>query len=193
MEEIVQVRSEHAFIDVLPGNLKDIRYSENKVDIENIYHRLLYCKVVSEEEGPKFGSYVKYDILTVNNETYSIKVCNNGLFINDRYYKFVGNFYYEFQYSDLDCHSFITYIDEYEIYTYAEESVKIGNYDGLGEFEFCIYDGLIENVPSYYLKSSEVNLLILSSNQFMIEGDNATVYQLMGKKDFSALFAESSE
>ena len=207
VEDIVQVRFEHAFIGVAPGNLKDIRYITNKdiryttnrVDIENSY-RLLSSIVqeVSDEEGQiSGGDYIQYDFLTADNETYSITVCNNTVFINQKsykkYYKFVGNFYYAFQYSDLDCHSFITYIDEYEIYTYAEDSVKVGNYDGLGEFEFCIYDGLIENVPSYCLRSSELNLLILSSNQFMIEGDNATVYQIIGKKDFSALFAESSE
>ena len=195
VEEIVQARFEHAFIGVAPGNLKDIRYTTNKVDIENSY-RLLFRNVeeISDEKGQvSGGGYVQYDFLTANNETYSIQVCNNRLFINDKYYKFVENFYYAFQYSDLDCHSFITYVDEYEIHTYAENSVKVGDFDGLGEFEFCTYDGLIENVPSYYLRSFEVNLLILSSNQFMIEGDNATVYQITGKKDFSALFAESSE
>lgn len=182
VEEIVEVRYEHAFIGVAPGMLKDISYSTNSVDIENTY-KLLFrpLTAISDSEGNiTGGGYVKYDFYTANNETYSITVSNNTVLINNQYYKFVDNFYYTFQYSDLDCHSFITYdisaCEEYEIYTYAEESVKVGDFDGLGEFEFCIYDGLIENTPKFYLRSSiAVNMLIVSSNQFMIEGDDNTV------------------
>ena len=201
VEDIVQVRYEHAFIGVAPGNLKDISYTTNGVDIENSY-RLLFSNVqeISINEGQvDGGGYVKYDFLTVNNETYSIKVCNNRLFIIDRYYKFVDNFYYEFQHADLNCYAFdtngIPRAEQYEIYTYATESVKVGDYDGIGEFEFCIYDTLIDKAPSYYAKTAfAVNLLILSENQFMIEDNyKPIVYQIISKKDFSALFEEDAE
>ena len=201
IEDIVQIRYEHAFIGVAPGSLKDISYTTNSVDIENSY-RLLLCNVqeISQDEGQvEGGGYVKYDFVTADNKTYSIKVCNNILFINYRYYKFVGNFYYEFQYPDAKCYAFdtndIPRAGQYEIYTYATESVKVGDYDGIGAFEFCIYDGLIESAPGYYAKTAfDVNLLILSGNQFMIEDDyKPIVYQIIGKKDFSALFEKNVE
>lgn len=201
VENIIQVRYEHAFIGVAPGSFKDISYTTNSVDIENSY-RLLFSNVqeISINEGQVTGGgYVKYDFLTANNKTYSVKVSNNRLFINYRYYKFVNNFYYEFQNADTNCYAFDTNVipraEQYEIYTYANESVKVGDYDGIGEFEFCIYDGLIEKTPSYYAKTAlDVNLLILSENQFMIENDyKPIVYQIISKKDFSALFEKSTE
>ena len=199
-KDIVQVRYERAYIGVAPGHLKNISYSTNTVDIENVY-RLLFSKLVaiSDNQGKiTGGGYVKYDFFTANNETYSITVSNNTVLINNQYYQLIDKFYYTFQYSDIDCHSFITDdipdYDQYAIYTYGNVSTLIGNYSGLGEFEFCIYDGAIEIAPRFCLRSSTVNLLILSANQFMIEGDNNTiVYQITGEKDFSALFAESGE
>ena len=200
-EEIAKVRFEHAFIGVAPGQLKDISYSTSRTDIQAAY-RLLFSslKAISNTEAQvSGGSYVKYDFFTANHETYSVTVSNNTVLINHQYYKFDDRFYYEFAHSDLDCHSFITYdipaCEAYEIYTYANESVKIGDYDGLGEFEFCVYEGVIESAPSLYLRSSiGVNLLILSGNQFMIEHENNTiVYRITGKKDFSALFAQTHE
>lgn len=199
VEDVTEVRFEHAYIGVAPGHLKDISYSTNSIDIENTY-RLLFSplKAISNSEAQiDGGGYVRFDFFTADNETYSITVSNNTVLINNQYFKFVDSFYYAFLYSDLDCNSFITYdtpiYDEYEIYTYANESVKIGTYDGLGEFEFKVYDGLIENAPSYYLRSSAVDLLILSDNQFMIERKNNTIiYQITGKKNFSFLFTDNN-
>lgn len=198
VEDVVQVRYEHAYIGVAPGSLKDISYTTDEEDIENSY-RILFGEVqeISPNEGMVAGGgYVKYEFVTTYNRAYSFKVANNRLYVNGRYYKFVSNFYYKFQHADTECYAFDTNDmpawDKYEIYTYVTESVKVGDYDGLGEFEFCIDDWLIESAPSYYLKSViDVNLLILSSNQFMIEDDyRPVVYKIIGKKDFSALFEE---
>ena len=194
---IVQVRFEFAYIGVAPGRLKDISYSTDRSDIKNTY-QLLFRKLtaVSDKQGQIVGgSYVKYDFLTADNKTYSIKVSNNIVMINHQYYRLNENFYYAFEHPDRDCHSFITYdtpyFDEYEIYSYENEGVKIGDYNGLGEFEFCRYDGVIENAPRFYLKNPVLNLLILSDDLFMIEHDNDTiVYQIIGEKNFSALFSE---
>ncbi|MDE6585774.1 MAG: hypothetical protein K2K80_03740 [Clostridia bacterium] len=198
-EDIKQVRFERAFIGVAPYHLEDVSYSTDSADIKNAY-RLLSTPVmeVSPLEGQVTGGgYVKYDFVTANNQTYSIRVNNNAVFVNDRYYKFVGNFYYKFENPDLDCHSFITYetptFDNCEVYTYATESVKVGNFEGLGELEFRKYEGVIENAPHYVLKNSEINLLILSKNQFMVEGEeNTVIYQITGGKDFSALFEDNN-
>lgn len=196
VEEIVKVRFERAYIGVAPGNLKDVSYTTDSADIEKAY-RLLFgnLREISPAKGQvSGGGYVRYDFFTANNQTYTVTVSNNIVYINDRYYKFVGKFYYAFQNSYLDCHSFITYLDRYEIYTYAQDGVKVGEYDGLGQFEFCKYDGLIEAAPSYRLTSSEVNLLILSSDKFMIEGDdNTVVYRITGEKDFSSLFENNDD
>lgn len=198
--DIVKVRFEHAYIGVAPGNMKDISYSTNSIDIQNTYELLFRpLKAITPSEGQVAGGgYVKYEFFTAD-KTYSITVSNNTVLITNQYYKFVDSFYYAFKYSDRDCNSFITndipVCEKYEIYTYADESVKIGDFIGLSEFEFCVYDGLMESAPKFRLKSNvEVNLLILSSNLFMIEHDNNTIlYRITGEKDFSALFAENSE
>lgn len=198
VEDIVKVRYEHAYNGVAPGALKDISYSTNNVDIENAYNLLFRpLTAITTEEGQIVGgAYVQYDFFTADN-AYSIYVSNNTVLINNQYYQFVDTFYYAFQYSDLDCYSFDTFVpafDEYEIYTYANESVKVGEYVGLSEFEFYVYGGLIENTPQFYLRSCVVvNLLILSDKLFMIEHDNNTiVYQITSEKDFSELFAKNN-
>lgn len=194
-EDIVKVRSERSAIGVAPGHLKNISYSTDGADIQNVY-RLLFSTLyqISSSEGQMDGGRcVKYDFFTKDNQTVSITVSNNTVMINNRYYKFSDYFNYKFQYSELDCHSFITYVDAYEIYTYANESVKIGDYEGLGEIEFEVYEGIIETSPKFRLKSFAVNLLILSKDQFVIEGeDNTIIYRITGEKDFSALFADGN-
>ena len=196
-DEIQKVRFEYG--GGAPDMFNDISYSTNSVDIENAYYLLFrpLTAITEEESHVAGGGYVKYDFYTADN-TYSVTVGTNMVQINNRHYRFVHTFYYAFIFPDINCNSFLTYdipdCEEYEIYTYADESVKIGDYVGLSEFEFCVYDGLIESVPHFYLKSSfAVNLLILSANQFMIEGDdNTVVYIITGEKDFSELFAENN-
>ena len=196
LENIVKVRYEQSFTSVAPGNLKYISYSTDSVDIQGAY-RLLFSplKAITEEESHIAGGRcIQYDFYTADN-VYSVTVGTNMVTINGQHYQFVDAFYYEFQNPDRDCYSFFTYdmpsYEKYEIYTYANERVKVGDYVGLSEFEFCIYDGLIENVPKFFV-NGVVNLLILSENQFMIEGeDEVVIYQITGEKDFSFLFAES--
>lgn len=194
-EDIVKVRSERSAIGVAPGHLKNISYSTDGADIQNVY-RLLFSTLyqISSSEGQMDGGgYVQYDFFTNDSQTFSIKVANNTVFLHKQYYKFVDYFSYVFKNPELDCHSFITYVDRCEIYTYANESVKIGDFEGLGEIEFEIYEGIIETAPKFRLKSFAVNLLILSKDQFVIEGeDNTIIYRITGEKDFSALFADGN-
>lgn len=136
------------------------------------------------------GGYVKYDFITAE-ETYSVMIANRTVWIDGQYYRFDGTLF-KLNSPDVECQAFITYIDDdpYEIYTYAEEGVKVGDYRGLGKFEFQAYDGLLENAPRYVLKSAGgVNLLILSADKFLIEGDdNTVIYRITGDEDFSFLF-----
>lgn len=196
VDAITQVRYEHGYIGVAPGSLTDISYSTNSEDIAKAYGILDYpVLAISREEGEVCGgSYVQYDFFTGGNTTmFSIRINNKILCFNGQYYRFVDNFYKP-QYSYLDCHSFITYWGGYEIYTYATESVKIGDYDGLGELKFALYDGFIENAPSFRLIGDGVELLIFSSDLFAIKGDyNTVTYQIIGDKDFSFLFTTNDE
>lgn len=192
--DIVRVRYEHAFLGVAPYyNLRNISYSTDPTDIANAY--LLFSSplhAISESEGQiDGGGYVRYDFITAK-ETYSVTISNGTVWIGGQYYRFDGDLF-EFSAPEVDCHAFVTYIpdDPYEIFTYAEESEKVCDGQGLGEFEFQIYDGLLENAPRYILKSAGgVNLLILSADKFLIEGEeNTVIYQITGEKDFSELFA----
>ncbi len=189
--DIVKVRYEQAFIGVAPyDNFRNISYSADQTDIANAY-RLFSAPLhaISQSEGQiDGGGYVRYDFTTAE-ETYSVTFSNNTVLIGERYYRFDGELF-EFADPEVNCRAFITYTDDdpYEVYTYAEESEKIGDYQGLGEFEFRVYDGLLENTPCYVLKSAGgVDLLILSADKFLIKGETV-IYQITGEKDFSFLF-----
>ncbi len=196
--DIVKVRYEQAFIGVAPyHNLRNISYSTNRTDIANacrLFSSPLHA--ISQSEGQvDGGGYVRYDFITAE-ETYSVTISNGTVWIGGQYYRFDGEMP-EFTAPDENCHAFITYTpdDPYEIFTYAEEREKVGGFYGLGEFEFRVYDGLPENAPRYILKSAGgVELLILSADKFLIEGDdNTVIYQLTGDKDFSELFASTDD
>ncbi len=189
--DIVQVRYEQAFIGVAPyQHLKNIAYSTDQTDIANAY-RLFSSPLhaISQSEGQiEGGGYVRYDFVTAE-ETYSVTFSNDTVLIGERYYRFDGELF-EFAAPEVECHAFVTFTDDdpYEVFTYAEKSEKIGDYQGMGEFEFRVYDGLLENTPRYVLKSAGgVDLLILSADEFLIEGDTV-IYQITGNKDFSFLF-----
>ena len=191
--DIVKVRYEQAFIGVAPyHHLRNISYSADQTDIANAY-RLFSSPLhaISQSEGQiDGGGYVRYDFITAE-ETYCVTFSNNTVLIGERYYRFDGKLF-EFAAPEVECHAFVTFTDDdpYEVFTYAEKSEKIGDFYGLGEFEFRVYDGLLENTPRYVLKSAGgVDLLILSADKFLIEGDkNTVIYQITGDKDFSFLF-----
>ena len=189
-EDIQTVRYEHAYIGVAPGALKDISYSTNEEDIENTYKLLSSsAEAISPVDGQiSGGGYVKYDFFTSDGKAYSIRISNGNLYIDNKVYKIVDRTE-NFKFADLDCHSFVTYADTYEVYDNENESVKIGEYDGLGKFEFQAIEGATAKTPSYRIKAFEEDVLILSPTQFIIEGDdNTVIYQIIGEKDFSFLF-----
>lgn len=198
MADITEVRYEAAAIGVAPyRHYRDIAYSEAQADIEGAY-RLLSSPLhaIAEEEGMiDGGGYVQYDFITAE-KTYSVTLSNQTVFLDGKYYRFDGALY-KFASPSTTCQAFITYIEEdpFEIYTYAEQSEKVGEFQGLGKFEFRAYEGILENTPKYVLKTAgEVELLILSARQFMIKGDaNTVIYQLTSPADFSFLFPAAEE
>lgn len=190
VEDIQKVRYEHAYIGVAPGNLKDISYSTNEVDIANAYKILsLSAEAINPLEGEVCGGgYSKYDFITADGKTYSITISNGNVYVDNKVYKFIGSTY-KFKSSELDCHSFITYLDKYEVHAYDDESVKVGEYDGLGEFEFQLIEEATDKTPSYRIKHFAEDVLILSEKQFMIEAEGKTyLFQITGDKNFSFLF-----
>lgn len=197
-EDIIKVRYEKWSDCVAPGTFNDISYSTNAVDIGNAYKILsssvqVASKYVDKDEVVDGGDWsVKYEFFTPNDEKYSITLDNGVLWVDNQRYIFVDS-YYKFKFSDVDCYSFNTHglalYKAYEIYTYGDESDKVGEYDGLGEFEFVQYEGQTDKTPSYRLNSVAVDLLILSERLFMIEDRVGTyLFQITGDKDFSFLF-----
>ncbi len=159
--DIVKVRYEQAFIGVAPYvNLKNIAYSTDQKDLANAY-RLFSSSLhaISQSEGQIDGGGYVRYDFMTAEETYSVTFSNNTVLIGERYYRFDG-----------------------KLFEFAAPE--------LGEFEFRVYDGLLENAPRYVLKSAGgVDLLILSADKFLIEGDkNTVIYQITGEKDFSFLF-----
>lgn len=194
--DVLQVRCEQAAIGVAPYLLKDISYTADEADIAAAY-RLLSAPMyaISEEEGEQTGGgYVKYDFITADG-TYSVVLGNRTVWVDEQYYRLDGDLIVPSS-PDVKCHSFITYseyetspnYDSYEIFPYEEDGGKIGEFTGLGEFEFELCDGLPDCAPRYRLESNGLVLLILSEDRFLIEGEEGTVCRITGEKNFSDLF-----
>lgn len=70
----------------------------------------------------------------------------------------------------------------------------MGEFKGLGAFEFSEYTGECDMNAKLLLVSETVNLKILSENLFMIEDDYVwRVFQITGERDFSEFFSLASE
>ena len=128
---------------------------------------------------------MQYDFYTAD-ETYSIRITNGFVQIGDEYYRFTGGC--TFENAEPTRHAFTTegnpVFESYAVYGADEQ--KIGEYTGLGKFEFVAYDG-ITGAPAYRLESAAVNLVIYSADIFSVEGKNE-IYKIAGDKNFGFLF-----
>lgn len=198
-EDIKEVRYESSAVGIAPGNLVDIKYSNDSIDISNLYDALilgLYVKTDMEYAVMDGGGYIKYTFIT-NDNTYEINL-TNGFIVNVPdliissikfdYYKFLGETY-QFKNPYLECNSFLTYNSHYEAYT-VENDTLIGEYDDLDEFEFIPYEeGLPEYLIPYYIETSIGRIYIHTSNIFYLkDGNTFTYYKIVSDKDFSFLF-----
>lgn len=189
LDDIVEVRYEHGYIGVAPGNLTNIAYSTDMEDRNSVLN--LLEMTVYKENGNKWqvagGFYVLYSILT-NNERYDIEISNDYISINQKHYKFIGE-YVSFEYPQSQAHSYVTYLDDFDAYTM--DDVKIGSFTGLSEFEFIDYpyDTLPENENLGYLETEIGRLYILADNIFYIkDGNTHTYYLVIGEKTFGYIF-----
>ena len=197
-EDIKEVRYESSAVGIKPGNLIDIKYSNDSIDISNLYDVLilgLYVKTEMEYAAMDGGGYIKYSFIT-NDNVYEVNL-TNGFIVNVPdliisslkfdYYKFLGKTY-QFINPYLECNSFLVYDTHYE--AYSSNDSLIGEYDDLGEFEFTPYEGGIpEYLTPYYIETSFGRIYIHTSNIFYFkDGNTFTYYKIVGEKDFSFLF-----
>ena len=189
LDDIVEVRYEREYIGVAPGSLTDISYStdmEDRSSVLSLLEMTVY-EDLSDNWQVCGGGYTLYTIFTIN-ESYDIEITNDYISINQRHYKFLGE-YISFEYPKSQAHSYITYLDDFDAYTM--DDVKIGNFTGLSEFEFIDYpyDTLPENENLGYLETEIGRLYILADNIFYIKDGNTQTYFLVtGEKTFRDIF-----
>lgn len=183
------VDNEREYIGVAPGSLTDISYStdmEDRSSVLSLLEMTVY-EDLSDNWQVCGGGYTLYTIFTIN-ESYDIEITNDYISINQRHYKFLGE-YISFEYPKSQAHSYITYLDDFDAYTM--DDVKIGNFTGLSEFEFIDYpyDTLPENENLGYLETEIGRLYILADNIFYIKDGNTHTYFLVtGEKTFRDIF-----
>ena len=189
LDDIVEVRYERGYIGVAPGSLTNILYSTDMED-KDMALSLLEMPVyedVTDNWQVDGGGYILYSIFT-NNERYDIKISNGYIWVNQKHYKFIGE-YVLFEYPCLEAHSYVTYQDTFEAYTM--DGIKIGDFDGLSKFEFIEYpyDVVPENENAGYLETEIGRLYILNEEIFYIKNGNTHTYFLVvGEKNFKDIF-----
>lgn len=200
-EDILEIRMEIAAIGIAPGHFREISYSTDRDDIKNVYEEILLSSVkeIPEDEGEiTGGGYVQYDFST-KDDTFSLFFSNENVYVNGIYYHFEKKLC-RLSSPKQECSAFITYPDltdrwdTFAVFTCGSDSVKLGEFKGLGAFEFTEYTGECDMNAKLRLVSDTVNLRILSENFFMIEDDYVLrVFQITGEKNFSEFFELSSE
>lgn len=116
INDIVEVRKETGAIGVAPGSFTDISYSTDMED-KNMVLSLLEMSVYEDNtyswqiDG---GGYTCYSLVT-DEDQYDIYISNGYIFIDDRHYKFVGD-YISFEYPYLEAHGFVSYHETAEVW-----------------------------------------------------------------------------
>ncbi len=189
VENVMKVRKEYGSIGVTPGNLTNIEYSIDTMDINNVLS-ILEMSVYEDKTNNwqiDGGGYTCYSIVT-SEEQYDIYISNGHIFINDKHYKFMGD-YISFNNLCLEAHSYITYLDEFDAFDI--DGITIGSYRGLSEFEFIEYpyDRVSGNENLGYL-STEIGILyILTEDIFYIKNENTyTYFLIVGEKNFNYIY-----
>lgn len=186
--EVIKVRYEQGSIGVAPGSLTNVRYSSNLEDIKSILAilEIFTYEDITDNWQVSGGGYVKYSIYT-NSEYYDIKIINGYISVNQKHYKFVNeNIFLSSPY--LKAYSFITYSDNYDVYTVG--GTKIGTFEGLSEYEFVISDKYIIDVEDYGYFEAEFGIIYIhdARNFYMKNGNDYTFYTLVGDVSFDEIF-----
>ena len=129
----------------------------------------------------------KYSIYT-NDKKYDFEIVNGYILVNNKHYKVLG---YEpgWNYGDVTF-AFNTNLDSYEAYTL--DGTKIGDFNGLSEFEFYEIDSPLTGVDDYGYLETEFGIIYIHDAKifYIKEGENYTYYELVWEweKDFSDIF-----
>ena len=135
------------------------------------------------------GSCEKYSICTIDKK-YDFEIINGYISFNNKHYKLLG--YGPGMSYGIITSAFNTNLDSYEAYTL--DGTKIGDFNGLSEFEFYEIKAPLTGVDDYgYLETEFGRIYIHDSKTFYIkDGENYTYYKLIWEweKDFSDIFGK---
>ncbi len=175
--------------DPIPGSLRIVISSADYEDITSMLC-FLDANVVEDRSNnwqEDAGSCKKYSICTIDKK-YDFEIINGYITVNNKHYKLLG-YGPGMSYGNITS-AFNTNLDSYEAYTL--DGTKIGDFNGLSEFEFYEIDGPLTSVDDYgYLETEFGRIYIHDSKTFYIkDGENYTYYKLAWEweKDFSDIF-----
>lgn len=178
ISDITKVRKETGAIGVAPGRFVNITYSAD-IEDKNMLLSLLEMPVyedVTNNWQVTGGGYSLYSIFT-NDQRYDIEITNGYISINQKHYKFLGEYVY-FEYPSSQAYSFITYLDTATVYrldwiysdlVHAEKICEINN---IGNLEFIEYDWPSENLATHEIVTEFGSLYIYDSNVFYYDGEH---------------------
>lgn len=175
----------------IPGSLRIVI---STIDYEDITSMLCFLDAnVVEDRSNNWqedaGSCEKYSICTIDKK-YDFEIINGYISFNNKHYKLLG--YGPGMSYGIITSAFNTNLDSYEAYTL--DGTKIGDFNGLSEFEFYEIKAPLTGVDDYgYLETEFGRIYIHDSKTFYIkDGENYTYYKLIWEweKDFSDIFGK---
>ena len=149
-----------------PGTLTDIRYSTDSADVASLAD-LLYLSVTVSNELIKPGEAPREYTYYTKNGSFTVTVSDSGKFYyGDTLYRLTESLP-EIKVPSLVCHSFVTAVDNYELY---DNGVLIGTFSALSELEFTEYYGPVTlMIPTRYIKTDFGIMRLYNSSVFSLE------------------------
>ncbi len=176
IDNIVEVRKETGAIGVAPGSLTNITYSsdiEDKDMVLSLLEMTVYEDTTNNWQIPG-GGYTLYSIFT-NDQRYDIEITNDYISINQKHYKFVGE-YISFKYPKLETYGFVSYQETVEVWWNETLICEIP----MNELEFKQVDSYVSTeggiVGSWVVKTEFGDLHFPEPKNF----ENSNTYELTG-------------
>ena len=186
---VTSVRYETGYTGVAPGNLSDVIYSTDSLDITAALSILLATLVPVDGKIVPGAPYSEYTFIT-EEKSYDIRF-NGGVFShNGNNYVTAGTSPSAPKKPSITTHAFISPGDSFTVYNGDE---LIGNFVGLESLEFTEYTGPITlMIPTLYAETGFGGILRIYNSKifsFSRKGeDTAAYYTITGDFDFSFLF-----
>ena len=191
ISDITKVRKETGAIGVAPGMLTNITYSTD-IEDKNMLLSLLEMPVyedVTNNWQITGGGYTIYSIFT-NDQRYDIEITNGYISINQKHYKFLGE-YVSFEYLSSQAHSFITYLDNATVYRLDENysdlvhAEKICEIDNISSLEFVECDWSSDNLATHEIVTEfgslyvyDIDVFYYDGKHYKIANDNFSFYEM---------------